>query len=234
MKKNDLVSMVYSRIAGAVNRLEERLNYGVLDGPAPSDIMEDCAVRIVEDVFSGKISAGSDLVSRYYEMDPETEDVLHNGTLVIDGMKVLIEAVDLKVDIAEDMTEFANHTARKTNRWATVTESKIVDYKDGPHLAFVGVYDDGVKRKISYPVDYAWFVKKDSIPRIDTLMNLEGMLLEEAPTAKMVAFLKDRMKVAMYFDAKQLKIQTGIDGDVIPLEEYLIDEGVGGEENQGE
>lgn len=163
----------------------------------------------------------TEFVSKYYEIDPVTEDVLHNGTLVIDDMKVLIETSSIRVEIQANMTEGELYAARTYNRWATVTESKVKTIHDQAVLTFVALYDDGTKRKITQDANLAWIVKKDSIPRIDTLMNEGGSFLEELPTAKMVAFLKEREKVSTYWDPTGLKIQTGEGGDVIPLEKYL-------------
>lgn len=224
MDQNQLTAMTFRRVKEAIERvaLSTDPNFG---DERITTVAEDYANRIVTDVFGGKSKfelRSSQFVDQYYEMDPETEDLLDNGSLVIDGMKVLLEDPQFRTNIHDGMSAYEISGARMTNRWATVEKAKLVD----GNLSFVGVYDDGIKRKVVREIRLAWLVKKDSIPRIDSLMNLEGMCLDEMPTAKMVAFLKHRMKVAMHFDAEGLKIQTGIDGDVIPLTDYLVNEGV--------
>lgn len=220
MNKNKLQAMTFRRVQEAIQEVAWRPvtpTNEVVD-----TVAEAYAAKIVSDVFGGKVPTSAEYVDKYYEMDPESEDLLDNGSLVIDGMKVLIEDPDFRQNIYDGMTALEISNARMTNRWATVEKAKLL----GDRLSFVGVYDDGIKRKVVREIALAWLVKKDSIPRIDTLMNLDGVLLDEMPTAKMVAYLKDRMKVAMHFDVKQLKIQTGYDGDIIPMEQYLVDEGI--------
>lgn len=170
----------------------------------------------------------SEYVDRFYEMDPNTEDVLDNATLVVDGMKVLLEnPVDRAEVPGPSATPDEISNARMWNRWATVTHSKISASPDGAvEFSFVAVYEDGTKRKRFSRAKDAWLVKKDTIPRIDTLMTAEGRFLEALPTKKMVAFLEHRMKFSFVWDAKQYTIQTGTDGDIIPLDQYLIAEGV--------
>jgi hypothetical protein len=224
MDQNQLTAMTFRRVKEAIEKV------AVGNGPLPdvsdeniTTVAEDYAARIVSDVFGGKTPATSQFVEKYYEMDPDTEDLLDNGSLVVDGMKVLIEDPKFRVGIPNIMKPEQISNARVTNRWATVEQTKIRDRI----LSFVAVYGDGVKRKVVHPVDLAWLVKKDSIPRIDTIMTTEGVFLDEKPTAKMVAFLKERMKyMGENFDPKFHKIQTGIDGDVIPLAEYLVNEGL--------
>jgi len=222
MNKNQLAAMTFRRVKEAITRVALGSDFG---DDRITTVAEQYTYKIMTDVFGGKTPfeiQSSQFVEKLYEMDPETEDVLDNGTLVIDGMKVLIEAPSLRHAIYEGMTPDEISEARVTNRWATVEKSKVVDGR----LSFVAVYEDGIKRKVVQQVDLAWIVKKDSIPRIDTLMTAEGHFREEMTTEKLVYFLKGRMKVIRDFDPKIFKVQTGIDGDVVPLEEYLVTEGV--------
>lgn len=229
MDKNQLTAMVYRRVIEAMNKAEHGAVNGYEPGPLASDIAEDTSVRIVEDVFGGKVpNQTSEYVDEYYEMDPETEDLLDNGTLIMDGMVVLAENPTSRTSVPTEDSGPAKVTdARMRNRWAKVENSKVYNDQNGTMLSFVAVYEDGVKRKRTCTVGHAWLVKKDSVPRIDTLMTDEGGVLESMTTAKMVAFFKDRMKfMGEHFNPIGYKIQTGIDGDVIPLDEYLIAEGV--------
>lgn len=221
MDQNQLSAMTFRRVKEAISKVALGSDFG---DDRITTVAEDYANRIVSDVFGGKSKfevRSSQFVDKYYEMDPETEDVLDNGSLVIDGMKVLLEDPAFRQKIHEDMAPYEISAARVTNRWATVENRKLI----GANISFIAVYGDGIKRKVSLAVEHAWIVKKDSIPRIDTLMTNEGTYLSELPTAKMVAYLQDRIKVAMRFNLGEYKIQTGIDGDVIPLTKYLVEEG---------
>lgn len=161
-------------------RVKEAVAWGAVSGGGGSDerideVVEDCANRIMSDVFGGKTPAelrASEFVSCYYEMDPETEDLLDNGTLVINGMKVLIEDDKLRVDPSANMMVSTRGRALKTNRWCVVQSARIVTEKDDQYLSFIGLYDDGTKRKWYLPARVAWFVKKDTIPRVDGIYNI--------------------------------------------------------------
>jgi hypothetical protein len=226
MNKEQFTSMVYCRVIEAVNKSVEKADFirlnGREEGPSISDIAEDTATRIVEDVFGGKIPLEAELVSRYYEMDSETENVLHNGTLVIDGMKVLIEDPSCRVEVTGDMTPEVLANARMKNRWCTVEESRIDRLKDGtPMLTFVGAYDDGVKRKWNIAASYAWIVKTDSIPRIDRVLDPGGNEVHAAPTAKILEFFKrtDTSYHARY------SIMIGDTDITMPADQYVLSGG---------
>lgn len=230
--------MTFRRVKEAI----ETVIVGGLDYPGDRiiNVAEVYAKKIVSDVFGsgmpGIHETESEFVEKYYEMDPETEDLLDNGTLVVDGMKVLIEEPNMRQHISNNLELTSLDNARKMNRWATVLESKIKRKAEGETtLSFVALYDDGIKRKMIVPVRYAWLVKKDSMPRIDMLMNPDNHVIEVFPQAKMVRFLKDRrQQFPMSFDPNGGKVQTGIDGDVIPLKEYMIAEGIMAAEGEGE
>lgn len=214
-------------------RVKEAIHKVAFEGLGFSDdriinVAEVYAKKIVSDVFGGGMpgvhETESEFVEKYYEMDPETEDLLDNGTLVIPGMKVLIESPSGRQTIYDGMTEDEIAEARVTNRWATVVSSKV---HRGGDLSFIALYDDGVKRKVVEDVQAAWLVKKDSIPRIDSLMDKDGHIIESLPTAQMVSYLEERIKSAPgWFDVNGGRVQTGIDGDVVPLAEYLVSVGI--------
>ena len=179
MDKNRFSAMVYRRVIEAMNKAEDGAINGYGEGPQASDIAEETSSRIVNDVFGGKIPPKSEFVDQYYEMDPETEDVLHNGTLVKDGMKILLEDPFLRERIKADMSATATSIARMSNRWCTVEGSTItVDPSGRSFLAFVAVYEDGVKRKRTIPAGLAWIVKTDSVPRIDRIVDAGGFVRE--------------------------------------------------------
>lgn len=171
----------------------------------------------------------SEFVDKYYEMDPETEDVLDNGTLVVDGMKVLIESPDSRAEIYDGMDSSEISQARKQNRWATVEHAKVENQKyNGPMLSFIAVYDDGVKRQRTRTVNHAWIVKKDSIPRIDSIYSVpQGVFVFRGAASKVVEILQD-------FDLNQKtqdlhQVQVGVGGNLVSISDYLYQEGVTGE-----
>jgi hypothetical protein len=186
------------------------------------------SIEEIVEMFPEETEGRSEFVDQFYLMDPVDEDVLHNGTLVIDGMKVLIESPTYREKIHPNMSAGDTYDALKNNRWATVTESKIVDHGNGINsLAFVGVYDDGVKMKIDNPVNLAWIVKKDSIPRIDSVLGSRffgdgvDQVLHSDTTANIVRDMKNTSPE----ERRRYKIQLGQDGDVMSVEDYLIAEG---------
>ncbi len=188
MTANDkLTDKIFKHVSEAMEKAERGAMDGYAPGPSSFDIAHDTAVRIVEDVFGEKVPTESAFVDRYYEMDPETEDVLDNGTLIVDGMKVLVEDPTYRVDIEKHLSTAEVVRARMRNRWATVEGSKVfVDAGEKPLLTFVGVYEDGVKRKWSIPTSYAWIVKTDSIPRLDIRDEEKFEKFEKSPSVHQV------------------------------------------------
>jgi len=109
-------------------------------------------------------TGSSVFVDRFYEMDPEFEDLL-SGRDLKDGMVVLIEDYMLRGDpehLGSD-NRYEQARIRETNRWCTVTNVRLT-YGQYPCVTFFAVYADGTKRKRMYAQEYAWIVKLDSIP----------------------------------------------------------------------
>lgn len=134
-----------------------------------ADVANDYADEIIE-IFEAE-KKDSDFVSKYYEMNPEEDDLLDNGTLVVDDMKVLIASPAFRATIKDDMSEEQIYSARRKNRWATVTNSRVSKVSHEAVLVFVAVYEDGTKRKVIERADTAWLVKKDSIPKVEGLQT---------------------------------------------------------------
>lgn len=104
-----------------------------------------------------------EFVSKYFEMDPETDDLLFDGTLLEVGMRVLIEADSKRAPIHEGKPFNDHDRARKYNRWVTVSEFR----RYGLEIAFIGIFDDGTKKKFAEDFMYAWYVKKDSMTSVE-------------------------------------------------------------------
>jgi hypothetical protein len=169
MTKSTLSAMIFRRV-------KEAVTWAAVSGGGGSDdriteVVEDCTSRIINDAFGGKTPAEiqvEGLVDAFYEMDPETEDVLSNGTLVVDGMKVLIESPSNRTIVHDQLSDTGLYEARRDNSWCKVENSAI----EGAYVTFVGVYEDGVKRKRTVAKSEAWIVKKDTIPRVDGIYYL--------------------------------------------------------------
>jgi hypothetical protein len=215
-------------------KVSERIAEGAVRSGMISTIVEltrmhpELSIEEIVEMFPEETEGQPEFVDQFYLMDPVDEDVLHNGTLVIDGMKVLIESPTYREKIHPNMSAGDTYDALKNNRWATVTESKIVDHGNGINsLAFVGVYDDGVKMKIDQPVNLAWIVKKDSIPRIDSVLGSSffGGRPDSVLYSDTTANIVRDMKSTSPEERRRYKIQLGQDGDVMSVDEYLIAEG---------
>lgn len=96
------------------------------------------------------------LVSKWYEMDPETEDVLYNGGDLQEGMVVLLENPEMRVDIWEAETDEEWFRALRTNRWMMVSRIEVI----GSYVRLFAEYEDGMKSKLEFPIREAWLVKR--------------------------------------------------------------------------
>lgn len=102
-------------------------------------------------------------VDQFYEMDPQFEDLLPDGTYLRDGMIILTDTASLRRHIYDNMCPHDLYHARITNRWATVSNVQLCDDR----VMFVAIYADGVKKKRIYSVEHGWIVKIDSLSTED-------------------------------------------------------------------
>lgn len=105
----------------------------------------------------------TEFVSKYYEMNPETDELVPNGHGLKEGMIVLFDNSDLREDSRHTpsaLLETVLYSSREKNRWCSVTN---LEY-EGEQMSFIGVYEDGISRRREFDVKEAWLVKKDSIP----------------------------------------------------------------------
>jgi hypothetical protein len=93
-----------------------------------------------------------------YDMNPETDDLLFDGTELRDGMVVIPEN---KYQRDPRRGSHADQWCRATR--VTIRPSKINDVPM-EFLEFIGVYADGFKAKFSLGTVNSWIVRKDSIP----------------------------------------------------------------------
>jgi hypothetical protein len=99
-------------------------------------------------------------VPKYYRMNPKTDELIPNGSGLKNGMRVLIEEPNKRVNTDEDLDNWEEDRALESNRWCTVEALQV----DPTGVSFVGVYDDGTKRSRRCAGSHAWLVRKDSIP----------------------------------------------------------------------
>lgn len=116
-------------------------------------------------------SATTEFVDQYYRMNPETEDVLFDGTYLRDGMRVLIEDPYKRANTPTKLfpSDDVLHELLVNNRWCVVSQAAITP--GGHYVNFVGVYDDGTKTKRMNERSNAWIVKLDSIPPVVEQIN---------------------------------------------------------------
>lgn len=226
MDKDQLVQEIHIRILDAMNKVESNATDGRGPGrPEVGDVSHDTAVRIVEDLLGGRAPAATEYVSKFYEMDPETEDVLHNGALLLDGMKVLIEDPNVREFPTDNMGPASINKARLRNRWCTVDQVKVENQQhNGPTVSFVGIYEDGIKRKTSLSVHYGWIVKKDSIPRVDVVLSggPERISIFKGTIPQVLNFFKGGSQSEL---ASLTVLLGGDDGFAVPGDQYAIVKG---------
>jgi DNA-binding NarL/FixJ family response regulator len=112
-------------------------------------------------------------VSRYYQMDPETEDLIPNAGGLRNGMRVLAEDDDRRIslDVIGNGNPSYEANALRWNRWLVVSDLEIYKESGFQVVSFVANYDDGTKRLIRQGYREAWYVKRDSIPEEPVILT---------------------------------------------------------------
>jgi hypothetical protein len=107
--------------------------------------------------WKGRIARAevSGMVDKWYEMDPEVETLLYDGTELVEGMIVLIETSNKKVDVRLELSDEELYYAHRWNRWMMISRIKIVD----GIVWFLAEYEDGTQAKLSTSVNHAWLSK---------------------------------------------------------------------------
>jgi hypothetical protein len=106
-----------------------------------------------------------EFVGQYYDMNPETEDLLPNGYHLELGMVILIENPNYRADLVDIPAMTASGNARmdrinQFNRWGTVEHISF----NGDEVFVAVRYVDDTKRLLRVATIDGWFVKKDSVP----------------------------------------------------------------------
>lgn len=99
------------------------------------------------------------LVTKFHQMDPNTEDLIANGSKLNEGMVVLIEDSMLRADIPNSgidaiTRDYDRERALENNRWAKVSDVRVD--LGNRQVQFTATYADGSKKSRQYALSYAW------------------------------------------------------------------------------
>ena len=174
------------------------VNTGAPIGDRTKTVEDFLRQNIIPEIFS-------QLVPKYYTMDPETEDMLPDGTHLANGLRVLIADPDqrerpekLGVNELGVTQDWLRQRLLDRNRWCTVSHFKFTN--NGQTVSFVAVYEDGTKSKYNIGASYAWLVKTDSVHEVGKIDGenyrkvvkiVKGVVDEVACTEVDNATLKD-------------------------------------------
>lgn len=154
-------------------------------------------------------------VSKFYRMNPETDDLLPNGRALRVGMRVLIDDTKRRIDtnVEGGMSDWQYDNALELNRWCTIMGGLEVSLSQ---TRFIAQYDDGTKRLRVVDTSYPWLVKLDSIPEsTDRRDALIQMIVEAMSDAiRIDASVSDRTE-------KETKLGTVVRDTVVKIEGRL-------------
>lgn len=134
--------------------------------------------NIIPEIFS-------QVVPKFYAMDPETEDMIPNGRYLANGMRVLIADPDCRErpeEIVGTELDWRKYKMLERNRWCTVSHVDISS-NDNRSVSFVAVYEDGSKHQYVMGISKAWLVKSDSIVESNQKAIEDHAKVQEAMTA---------------------------------------------------
>jgi hypothetical protein len=115
-------------------------------------------------------------MDQYYQMNPETEDIVLSGNYLRKGLVVLVENSGYRLDPSRknSLSKGEMELLRMRNCWAEIV-SEIESYSDG-QVGFLAKYSDGIVKKVVVANTFAWLIKKASISySSDDLLRLKGM-----------------------------------------------------------
>jgi hypothetical protein len=153
------------------------------------------------------------IVAKYYQMDPETEDMLPNGGAIKNGMVVLIADPNNRFAVKETDLDWEMDRILERNRWATV--SHVIS--DGTTVVFIAEYEDGTKKQRMMGFKSAWLVKKASMPSDEKTAVLRSKVFMFVKSALMV---KQEMDVNEEDKCSPLSVSRIADqtaGDIMDL-----------------
>lgn len=104
---------------------------------------------------------GTMMVGQYFEPNPETE-LQFTGAYLKDDMVVLIGDERYRESLPLILINHSFDKAMIANRWAKVSNFKIVKAELQDRIVFTATYEDGSTAERDYPVGLFWYVKIDS------------------------------------------------------------------------
>lgn len=136
----------------------------------------------------------TDLVDKFYEINPAEDFFCPYAEGLQVGWRVLPEGSDGKQNLSEmiSWTPFIREFALRHNQWGRVLCVTIDNDRAWVSLA----YDDGITRQMVVNKHRAWLVKRDSVPR-DLADNLDDLPFEHVWDAiPERTYLDDRAEMA--------------------------------------
>lgn len=105
-----------------------------------------------------------EFVTKFYQMNPDEDELFLGSSRLENGMKVLCEKDSERMRPEEPLTDWQLAQALERNRWCVISDLQNISGK----IRFVGVYEDGTKRIRAYQAEESWYVKKNSIDAAST------------------------------------------------------------------
>jgi len=102
-------------------------------------------------------------LDRFFRMNPKTDDLLFDGTYLRDGMTVLVGDASQRMEITDDMDVYHRDQAELTNAWYTITHVMT----NQKYVTFLATYEDGSKRKVTFPLGVPWLVRLNTLYKAD-------------------------------------------------------------------
>jgi hypothetical protein len=125
------------------------------------------------------------IVDKFYVMDPLTEELLMDGTMLREGMFVLIDRTESREEITSELKGSKLDNARYNNRWCWIKNIVI----RGEQISFMATYEDHTAKKRVVNVNYPWLVKIHSLPdpqreKYDAVYQLvyQGLMYQDSLT----------------------------------------------------
>lgn len=131
-------------------------------------------------------------VEKYYIMNPETEALIPNGRGLKNGMVVLIEDAEMRIDLSRANLNASDlFRAVQYNRWCEVSNITVEDHGPGKMsvVTFVGTYEDGTQHKRWAGLNKGWLAKKHTLTKSSANLKdwqVWGNTIEKAAEAKRV------------------------------------------------
>lgn len=130
------------------------------------DILNEVRAKLEKE--DKMIEISTEIVPVNYEMNPDEDDILFDGSKLRNGMVVLVESASLRdyECLCADENCASKVRQRTQARWARVSEVKLAPsiYSD-VFVEFIAIYGDRVKKKRTVPLTLSWIVKKNSLPK---------------------------------------------------------------------